>query len=658
MADNILEFYVQMKDMMSSGLVKLAKNAKETFGTATKSNKDFTLSLGALKTKIDDMKFDRMWTNSKSTFDKMGREIKVLERQLGHLENKNSGGGFMSRITGGLGSGIMGKVAAVASVGAIMAFAGSSVKAAMNYEASGKRFEVLTGSRTEGQDMNARLFALKKNYGLDATANASTMLGFGINSQFIEKDIKELAAVSMGNTLRFKELTLAYSQTMAAGKLIGKDYRQFINAGFNPLQTISEHWKEFGFTTKKTIGELQETIRKGGITASMISKAFEIATGHGGRFAGMMDKMADTTQGKLLKLQGQFEAFKVGIGQALLPTASGLMDTASRALDWMNITKSAPQALITEQGEMNALVHTITELNGQEDLRKQLIGDLIVKYPDFFGKIDLESAKNQDLLDILKQVNDEYDRRIRVATSDEIINTYNKQYKEAQSNFIKHKTQEQLAKSGDFASASGMNNIFQLDWWTQPLHDKDKVSGYAFQAYSDSLKMASIAPKLNAEKNNKGNLEKSNLFQTATDWWTLFKMGDKEHLNQFRSHIDIKHQKDFLKLSGMLDSDGMGNWKVNDNSNISDNYIAQLKAAMYPNKAIKEGADTGAGEEGEGTARGIARGGPRVINIYGVKFIEKLEMHNSTAGESFQELEPKLQEMYLRLLNSGSKMQG
>lgn len=66
-------------------------------------------------------------------------------------------------------------------------------------------------------------------------------------------------------------------------------------------------------------------------------------------------------------------------------------------------------------------------------------------------------------------------------------------------------------------------------------------------------------------------------------------------------------------------------------------------------KAEAGAADKAAGE--------ITSGGPRVININGVKFTEKIELHVTNAKEGLYDLELKLQEMFLRILNSGAVIQ-
>lgn len=57
------------------------------------------------------------------------------------------------------------------------------------------------------------------------------------------------------------------------------------------------------------------------------------------------------------------------------------------------------------------------------------------------------------------------------------------------------------------------------------------------------------------------------------------------------------------------------------------------------------------------TATEITSGGPRVININGVKFTDKIELHLTNAKEGVYNLELQLQEMFLRILNSGAVLQ-
>ena len=61
----------------------------------------------------------------------------------------------------------------------------------------------------------------------------------------------------MGNNEKFSSMTLAFAQMSAAGRLMGQDLNQMINAGFNPLQVISEKTGKSIAVLKKEMDDFQ-----------------------------------------------------------------------------------------------------------------------------------------------------------------------------------------------------------------------------------------------------------------------------------------------------------------------------------------------------------------------------------------------------------------
>lgn len=127
---------------------------------------------------------------------------------------------------------------------------------------------------------------------MDAT---QTMIGFGVEVEKIPRFIRALGDVTLGNSERFKAVALAFSQMTAAGRLMGQDNLQFINAGFNPLMYIAEK-------TGKTMKELRDEMQKGAITTKMVEDAFISATEAGGKFYQMSEKTSQTVAGQMNKL--------------------------------------------------------------------------------------------------------------------------------------------------------------------------------------------------------------------------------------------------------------------------------------------------------------------------------------------------------------------
>ena len=68
----------------------------------------------------------------------------------------------------------------------------------------------------------------------------------------------------------------------------------------------------------------------------------------------------------------------------------------------------------------------------------------------------------------------------------------------------------------------------------------------------------------------------------------------------------------------------------------------------------KGGGATGGGAD---AAKAVASGGPRTININGVKFTDKIEIHSATIEEGLSDLENRLMNMFGRILHSGAAVQ-
>lgn len=189
-------------------------------------------------------------------------------------------------------------------------------------EQTATKFEVMLGSAEKAkimlQDLND--YANATPYGNASIIKASeTMLGFGLEANKVMGNIKMLGDVAMGNEEKLGSISLAFSQIMATGRLMGQDLLQLINQGFNPLQVISEN-------TGISMGVLKERMEKGAISAEMVEEAFKLATSEGGRYNDMSAKMAETAGGKFSTMMGTFKAVLAEVGLALATWISPLFE--------------------------------------------------------------------------------------------------------------------------------------------------------------------------------------------------------------------------------------------------------------------------------------------------------------------------------------------
>ena len=191
------------------------------------------------------------------------------------------------------------------------------------------KFEVLLGSVEKGMAMFNELneFANFTPFSNNAVIKSSeTMLGYGVAQEKIMGNMKMLGDVSMGNEQKLGSLSLAYSQVMATGRLMGQDLLQMINQGFNPLQIISEN-------TGISMGVLKKQMEKGAISAGMVEEAFRLATSEGGRYHGMTEKMAASAGGKWSTLMGKLSFAIAIIGEKFALWVSPLIDIGIAVVD-------------------------------------------------------------------------------------------------------------------------------------------------------------------------------------------------------------------------------------------------------------------------------------------------------------------------------------
>ena len=229
--------------------------------------------------------------DAKSKLKDLSNSLSSLSKNTGVASgNIGSSMGKISSLFSGLGTTL-----SVASFGL---FIKSALQTSAQLEQTAISFEVFTGSALVAKNMLSDLKeqALKSPMQFqDITKGAQTLLGYGLTAQQVIPITKMLGDISGGNADKFQRLSLAFGQVNAAGRLMGQEARQMINAGFNPLQAISDK-------TGVSMAVLTKRMHDGQISVKDVGDAFTYATSEGGRFFGMADRQSQTLQGQFNKL--------------------------------------------------------------------------------------------------------------------------------------------------------------------------------------------------------------------------------------------------------------------------------------------------------------------------------------------------------------------
>lgn len=327
-------------DNVNAGAVKMASSASKALNslyskaqTAVKGSDFLNASVEELKSRLEEVNKVRVGTVLKSEFNEASKEAKALENQIKRLEQGISGSGIGAKIAGwrkDFASSLPGANLIKNPLALAGATVGGFWKATMSAMEAGKekvRIQTLVGSAEIGEALYDGItkFATDTVFGDELYGVAAQMLGYGIDQSEVLPIMKQLGDISQGDAQKLDSLSLAFSQASSLGKLMGQDFNQMVNAGFNPLAVISKK-------TGESIESLRNRMEKGLISIDEVKGAMTMATSEGGDFYNMLEDIANTPYGKLQKFIGGIrEGFKT-IGEVFTPLVSTILD----GLNWIN----------------------------------------------------------------------------------------------------------------------------------------------------------------------------------------------------------------------------------------------------------------------------------------------------------------------------------
>lgn len=258
-------------------------------------------------------------------------------------------------------------LAVIGGVGVLKALGSEIIRVRGEFQAADTAIQTLLGSKEKADALMSQVREYAKISPLefsDVTQATQMMLGFNIEAEKVPRYLQAIGDVSMGDTQRFNSLTLAFSQMSAAGKLMGQDLNQMINAGFNPLQIMADK-------TGKSIATLKDEMSKGAISAEMVQQAFIDATSAGGRFYNMSENASKEINGQLSMMYDALDSVFNDLGQKSEGVImSGIQATTSLVENYETVGKVLAGLVITYGAYRTAVMlvtaaeskHTIVEI--------------------------------------------------------------------------------------------------------------------------------------------------------------------------------------------------------------------------------------------------------------------------------------------------------
>lgn len=304
---------------------------------------DYTLSV---KTTGDATGFDRAIKDAKKSAGNFQKTIGDMGKKLSSAgKSLQSAGKKITKATTAF--------AGIAAIG---------VKYNATMETYATSFEVMTGSAEKAAEVVDELKDIAASTPFEMPELAETtqlLMNYGFTADDALDKMQMLGDISQGSAEKMNRIATAYGQMSSAGKVSLEDVKQMIEAGFNPLQEISE-------STGESMESLYDRISAGTISVDEITASMQRSTSEGGRYFQSMEKQSQTFSGQMSTLkdnvQGLLGNVTSGIfeklAQDVLPKINEVLTTVNTAFE-----EGGFQGVLDAIGEMSpALDGVITKI--------------------------------------------------------------------------------------------------------------------------------------------------------------------------------------------------------------------------------------------------------------------------------------------------------
>jgi tape measure domain-containing protein len=218
-----------------------------------------------------------------------------------------------------------------ASFGAIQAAKFVFAKTA-ELESQTRSIQTLTGSVQQAKQIIQelqQLGAATPFTGTELIESAKRLTAFGVSANEVVETTRRLGDVAGATGANLGELTLAYGQVIAKGRLQGEELLQFQERG---VALQDELRKMYGLTGE----EFSKALSKGQISAEAVEVALQRLTDTGGKYANGAIAQSDTLNGRFSTLQDGIEGIARTIGTALTPAIKAVLNEAIFAINTIN----------------------------------------------------------------------------------------------------------------------------------------------------------------------------------------------------------------------------------------------------------------------------------------------------------------------------------
>lgn len=312
----------------------LQKQYDESTTAQDKNKKSLSqLAVQMNNAKADVIKTTKEIDNLGKESDDSAKQVDDLAKKMGDADSasKNLNDGFtvLKGTMANLASQAISKV-----VDGFKELVGGAVDYQKSMEYYTTSFTVMTGSADKASETVKKLADIGATtpFDMPQLADATSLLmNFGFSADDAVDSMMMLGDISQGNAEKLNTIARAYGKMNSAQKVSLESINMMIDAGFNPLQEISEK-------TGESMQSLYDRVSKGKVSVDEITESMKRSTSEGGKYFQSMDAQSQTLDGRLSTLS---DTVNSKLGEALQPilqkTADEWIPNITNAIDNMDI---------------------------------------------------------------------------------------------------------------------------------------------------------------------------------------------------------------------------------------------------------------------------------------------------------------------------------
>lgn len=329
----------RLQDLMSAPVQKVIRTVATAQRSLEKANvgmsagfRRTTGSVNELRNKIEGLKAYRDGLRvgvDTSAITRANTELQALHRQLEKVEKINARKDGTGGINKGLIAGVMSRYLPYLSATAAVAGVSGVAKMGMDREMDLSRFEQFIPNKIQAH----QTFNDLNKFGNDSIYQNSDVMRTGarVAEQFgankVMSQMKMYGDLAGGDGFAMQGIARTMGQIKGVGRLQGDELNELANHGILGLQTQIAKMKGVSVATFNKMKEA------GKISFEDVQKAMEAMTSAGGKYFGYLDKVSNTTFGRMQKLIGTVQEKFTVLASSNLPTLNKLIDWANKFID-------------------------------------------------------------------------------------------------------------------------------------------------------------------------------------------------------------------------------------------------------------------------------------------------------------------------------------